>query len=246
MGIIVFNGISSKDLGLVVQAPPQYEIPEKELTVVHVPGKNGDVIMDNGSYKNVERTYYIAKVFNKNTSFSQNALSITNWLHSAKGYARLEDTYEPEYYRMAYYNEENSMQNYYDVATVIAITFNCKPQRWLKSGDIFASINGNSKFTNPTPHDAYPLITVNLDKNIPAEITFTCNGKSTTVIMEAPSENCSVTLDCEMMEAYTSSGESYNLKTRFTNGIPVLYALADNFITSPNSSVKVKPRWWTI
>ena len=34
MGVIVFNGISSKDLGIRVAKPPEYQIPERDATVL--------------------------------------------------------------------------------------------------------------------------------------------------------------------------------------------------------------------
>ena len=47
MGVIVFNGISSKDVGIEVETFPEYTIPEREYEAIHVPGRNGDVIIDN-------------------------------------------------------------------------------------------------------------------------------------------------------------------------------------------------------
>ena len=57
MGIIMFNGISSMDLHTLVQHPPEYAFPEKDCEVTHVPGRNGDIVTDTGTWKNVNRTY---------------------------------------------------------------------------------------------------------------------------------------------------------------------------------------------
>ncbi len=163
MGKIIFNNVSSEDLGLVVQTPPSYEFPGKDVESTHVIGRNGDVVIDNGSYKNVTRTYNVAVVFRKGTNFVQNANRIVEWLYSSKGYARLEDTYEPEYFRKAVYNSGgDNLSNYYDEATVIKISFVCKPQRWLKIGEEETKIqNGQSAvLSNPTKYTALPKIEV--------------------------------------------------------------------------------------
>ena len=55
MGIVIFNGISSKDLHIQVQTEPDYDFPEKDYNVTHVPGRNGDIVIDQGSWQNVSR-----------------------------------------------------------------------------------------------------------------------------------------------------------------------------------------------
>ena len=60
MGVITFNGIASDKLDIQVEHPPGYETPKKDYEIVHVPGRNGDVYIDKGSYQNVSRTYDIA------------------------------------------------------------------------------------------------------------------------------------------------------------------------------------------
>ena len=37
MGIVMFNGKSSKDVGIEVETFPTYDVPEKEFEVIHVP-----------------------------------------------------------------------------------------------------------------------------------------------------------------------------------------------------------------
>ena len=91
MGNLIFNNISTEDLGLVIQAPPTYTFSSKDTSTQHVPGRNGDILIDNHSYNNVDRTYSIASVFRPGTEFIANSQKIIEWLMSAKGYCRLED-----------------------------------------------------------------------------------------------------------------------------------------------------------
>lgn len=60
---LIFNDISSADLGLVIQAPPAYEFPERDMTSTHIVGRNGDLIVDNKCYKNVTRSYNLAMAY---------------------------------------------------------------------------------------------------------------------------------------------------------------------------------------
>lgn len=136
MGELIFGGISSKEIGLEVEHFPDFEIPERDYTVTHVPGRNGDVIWDNGSYKNVSRKYDISigrfGMDNHQETYEQMAVRVLNWLHQSSGYLRLEDSYEPSYYRLASYKENANLTNILAQGGKATITFDCKPQRFLK------------------------------------------------------------------------------------------------------------------
>ena len=101
MGVITFNNITSSSLGIEVETFPNYEVPEKEYQITHVPGRNGDLVVDTKTFQNVPRPYEVSVATRNGETFTQKMNAIAEWLHSASGYDRLEDTYEPDYYRMA-------------------------------------------------------------------------------------------------------------------------------------------------
>lgn len=241
MGIVKFNDILSTDLGLVVQVKPTYNSPEREYSSLHIPGRNGDLIIDNGCYLNVDKTYSFAKVFRKGEKFVESANSIMSWLNSANGYARLEDSYEPDYYRLALYKQGGEMTNYYDQATVLDVTFECKPQRWLKSGDIEISIQNGMELYNPTNYDALPIIKFTTIPGINSVITI---GD---VILELTnfSNETEITIDCENMECY-SKDTLHNSSLLLRSGkFPVLKK--ETKITFENvNNLTIQPRWWTL
>lgn len=167
MGNVKFGNISTKDLDLIVQAPPAYTFPERDVEIQHIPGRNGDVVIDKKCYKNVNRVYSIASVFRSGTDFIANSERLIEWLTSNPGYQRLEDSYDPDVYRMATYKEGGSLVNYWDQATALNITFECKPQRYLKVGEIPVEFTGNLlHIYNPTLMPALPMITIsNLERD---------------------------------------------------------------------------------
>lgn len=115
---------------------PDYHMPEREYTVTHVPGRNGDALYDVGSYKNVTLEYEVAIVDPHNEhTFVEMSRLLSAWLHQGSGYLRLEDSYHPDEYRMAYYKEDGSITNILDQAGRITLKFVAKPQRYLTSGD---------------------------------------------------------------------------------------------------------------
>ena len=250
MGSIKFNGISSDDLGLIVQFIPTYQYPEKEYETVTIPGRSGDLLVDKGTFKNVERTYSFARVFGQNDKFVNVANSIVEWLHSADGYARLEDTYEPLYYREAVYKADGEMGNYYDDATAIEVTFECKPQRWLIEGEQPVTVpvsssthSGTKQITNPTTFPAKPTI---IFTTIPGNTT-TISIAGNTLIFASQTVAKTITIDCENMECY--SGDTlYNSSLSFRTGsFPVINGKAQVTLTVQNvTNCQIIPRWWTL
>lgn len=234
MGVIIFNNKSSADCRIQVAHPPGYAYPERDYTITHIPGRNGDIIQDNGCYKNVERTYEVS--FDApNEDFATYANAVSAWLHSTTGYARLEDSYEPNYYRMATYQESNIFENLYNQAGTATIVFECKPQRFLKTGDNIIAIQNNLTIMNPTGFEAYPLFKVTGTSGV-----LTVNGNSITF----SSINGFVMLDCELQDAYK---ENINKNSTISGTFPVLKSGSNTISwTGGISSVTMKPRWWTI
>ena len=234
MGVIIFNNKSSADCRIQVAHPPGYAYPERDYTITHIPGRNGDIIQDNGCYKNVERTYEVS--FDApNEDFATYANAVSAWLHSTTGYARLEDSYEPNYYRMATYQESNIFENLYNQAGTATIVFECKPQRFLKTGDNIITIQNSLTIMNPTGFEAYPLFKVTGTSGV-----LTVNGNSITF----SSIDGFVMLDCELQDAYK---ENINKNSTISGTFPVLKTGSNTISwTEDITSVTMKPRWWTI
>ena len=234
MGVIIFNNKSSADCRIQVAHPPGYAYPERDYTITHIPGRNGDIIQDNGCYKNVERTYEVSFDV-PNEDFATYANAVSAWLHSTTGYARLEDSYEPNYYRMATYQESNIFENLYNQAGTATIVFECKPQRFLKTGDNIITIQNSLTIMNPTGFEAYPLFKVTGTSGV-----LTVNGNSITF----SSIDGFVMLDCELQDAYK---ENINKNSTISGTFPVLKTGSNTISWTGNiSSVTMKPRWWTI
>ncbi len=196
MGTIFWNGRSSDSVGLVVETFPNYTIAERDYETEHVPGRNGDLLIDNESYMNVPAEYEIA-FGSLEKNHSEMAAAVSEWLHSASGYARLEDSYSPMYYRIAYYQDELDIENILNHLGRATITFSCMPQRFLKTGDNMVTFTAAGKIRNPTRFPSKPVITVyGSDSGV-----LTVNGKSITI----ESISGSTVLDSELGEAYSGN-----------------------------------------
>ena len=156
-----FGGITSSDYGIYVSGEGLFNAPKRDAEVVQIPGRDGDYILDKGSFENIEVTY---RVFNQEKDLSDFRTKLANLrsaLCSKTGYQRLTDTFHPNEYRMAAFIdgiEINPIK--YNTASEFEIKFNCKPQRWLTSGETATAVASGGKVTNPTLFDAKPQLQV--------------------------------------------------------------------------------------
>lgn len=241
MGVIIYNGISSRSIPIVVENPPNYVVAARDYNPVHVLGKNGDVLIDNGSYQNVLRPYDIA-FGSMEKNHSEMATAVSEWLHSASGYARLEDAYEPDYYRMAYYQEEIDIENILNRLGRATINFNCMPQRFLKIGDDPITFTAPGQFYNPTRFEALPLLTITGE----GSGVLTVNETQLTVT----DIDGIMVIDCDLGEVYYESTPK-NDKIQWADSQPHRFpsltkGLCELSFSGGISSVEVVPRWWTI
>lgn len=237
MGIVIFNHVSSKDYGIQVEHPPEYQTPARDYELIHIPGRNGDLVIDNGSYQNVNRSYQIA-IGDERRDFTDMANIIAEWLHSASGYARLEDSYEPEYYRMAMFQSELSIENIMQHAGRVTVEFNCKPQRFLKSGEEILQLPLDAVLRNPTGFHSLPSITVYGS----GQGELAVNGQSIAIT----NINGFIVLDSDIQDAYKGS-VNRNSDIILYNGFP-RFIPGENNITWRGGikNVEVIPRWWTL
>lgn len=251
MGVVVFNGISSKDLGIEVETFPTYDLPEREYEVINVPGRNGSLIIDTGTYKNSTRSYKISMATHDRTSYYKMMNQIAEWLHSSSGYARLEDSYEPEYFRMAYYKENLSIENLFDEAGRAKITFECKPQRYLKSGDYQMLFESSGEYvSNPTSFKSAPIIGIFKPDgtDVACDLDFLVDGvvKYKLSLSEGSGN---VIVDSELQDAYNGSANKNPYITIRADGeFPKLEPGITQIVFNESKIEKVviTPRWWTI
>lgn len=131
---LTFDGVDIESTyGIIIDGASSWPKPERDVEYIHVPGRSGDILMDNGCWQNVEISYNLCIKDNWKTKFEDFAA----WLCSHNGYFRLEDLdRHPGVYRMASFSGPLDPELWFTTDTgVFTITFNCKPQQWLLDGE---------------------------------------------------------------------------------------------------------------
>lgn len=240
MGIITYNNTPSTDIRLIVENKPNYEIAERNVENIQIPGRNGDVLIDHGTYKNVIRKYNIVveDVENGSGDFVSLSSSLASWLMSGNKYSRLEDSYTPDYYMLAYCRNTLEVLNMMDIVGRATIEFERKPQRFLKIGERAVQISNGETLYNPTVFKSKPIFIIK------GTGTVTINAKYTIKVVE--SKYGSVTVNCDIKDVY-KDGINLNSSVELPNGFPVLDK-GKNIISysSTITSVSIVPNWWTL
>lgn len=166
-----------------------------------------------------------------------NVANVREWLLSPKGYVKLSDDYNTDEYRLAVFNGkldfEPTFSNHH---ALFDIAFNCKPQRYLTSGDIAVTVASGGTLVNPTGFDALPLITITGTGD--AELSVNGTTVSLTDL------DGGIVLDSDMQDAYYGI---LSANDKMSGDFPVLSA-GTNTVTYTGgiTSVSITPRWWRV
>ena len=155
-----FDGVSSDTYGVYITGEGVFNAPERDVEMIDIHGRNGAYAFDNGRFNNISVKYKIGMYDVNESNFATKMSNFRNWLCSKVGYVRLSDEYNPNEYRMAVYSGGLEVSHEFLIAGEAEITFECKPQRWLTSGETATAVANNGTLSNPTLFDASPLLEV--------------------------------------------------------------------------------------
>ena len=155
-----FGGTSSSAYSMFITEAATYNVPERTVDMLSIPGRNGAYALDLGRFENVEVTYHVVVHKDTNANFQTELSDVRNWLASKVGYQRLTDDYNSNVYRMAIFKGGLETSETFVNGAEFDIVFECKPQRWLTSGETAVTVANGGTLSNPTPFDAEPLLAV--------------------------------------------------------------------------------------
>lgn len=246
MGVnyFVFNGESSLDYGVYIGGQGTYNAPQRDVKKVSIPGRNGDLILDNGRFLNIQVSYPIVVM----DEFRDKTDAIRAWLSKPVTYARLEDTYHPDEYRMAMLTGGIQFEtSAFNKTGKAVVTFDCKPERFLKSGEhpvLMSSLLNNLEILNPTNFESKPLIRVYMNSEASRSGTFTV-GNQTITLSQITGEY--VDIDCALMDCFAGATNMNSKVSVGNSGFPTLPPGRTGFTTTGGvDRLEITGRWWTV
>ena len=160
----IYDGVSSADFDAYIASSNFLDGASRDVTAVSVPGRNGDLIISNNRFNNFLLT--------ENVYIKDDIITNADRLRSFLGkhtdsYYRLEESMYPDVYRLARVSGGFAIETYDHKGGAFSVNYDCKPQRFLKSGDEplqffpvvvsgtdwstqYVPVNGTIKFTATT------------------------------------------------------------------------------------------------
>lgn len=155
-----YGDIDTKEYDVYISGDAVFNSPARDVEMIEIPGRNGAYALDKRRYKNIDVTYPAGLGTKNEAEFRRKIEDLRNALSSKVGYQRLEDDYNGEEYRLAVYKSGLDVNPTMLRAGQFDIVFDCKPQRFLKIGEIETPVTSGGILTNPTLFESHPLILV--------------------------------------------------------------------------------------
>lgn len=231
---LVFATKPSTDFGIyAADCADKFSGAQRRVESVEIPGRNGNLTLSDGAYNNVIRKYLL---YVKGDIVSR-IRDFRNFLNINVGYQRLEDTFTPEEFRLAQFSSLFEVQTSDRKTAAFEIEFECKPQRFLRSGEQIIRLTAGGQVVNPSYQTSTPLIRVY------GTGTVTIGGIPITV----KSASGYTDIDCETESAYRGS-VNCNSNITLTDGKFWKLQSGRNTATlgSGISRLEIQPRWWTL
>lgn len=230
------DGIDARSAGICLQRPIEFSEAVPVVEAQTIPGRNGDLIWETGSYENRSGS---ASCFCLQKDVEKAVSAAGRFLMGKRGYRRLETSDDPDHYWMA--RVENSPQIAMRLRTLAPfdIGFDCKPQRFLKSGERAVVFTSNSTLFNQYGQTALPLIKV---YGVDVLSNLVINDQR----VEFSKDKDIVFLDSETQNAYTNSGQNWNNNISAPNFPVLIDGINTIRFDGGIEKVEIIPRWWEL
>ena len=230
---LMFKEHSSLEYGLLITEKGSYKGAQRDITYTSVPGRSGDLMTDNGRYKNVKIPYKLALLNTTAWDFDELARLIRGWLLAEQGYFPLWDSYDGKYYRLASYTNEVDIEQELRSVGKLSLSFNCKPFKYSFEGQRTVIMDAAGALYNAEQYESKPYIKVVGS----GTITLTINNSAVTL----SSVDEYIELDSEMLNAYKGSTAA---NSKMAGDFPVLIPGENNISWVGNvTRLEIVPRW---
>lgn len=228
------DGIDAQSAGIYLQKPIVFSEAVPNIESKTIPGRNGDLIFDTGSYKNRSGS---ASCFCLQEDVETAVSSAGRFLMRKKGYRRLETSDDPNHYWMARVENSPQMEMRIRVLAPFDISFDCKPQRFLKSGENAVVFTASGSLSNQYGQVALPLITL-YGQGAGTLTIGSC-------VVEVIGLDEVLYLDSDTQNAYNNNGnQNMNINA------PTFPTLPDGETQIAFSGgierIEIVPRWWEL
>jgi len=227
--MFTYKGIRSTDMHLRVLNDIAFASPKRDVNAIQVPGRDGDLMIDNGRYDSIIRSIpcriEAPSHINVETLISQ----INNWLVNDASFHEFEWANDPEFKYLARVEGDVISQRILSRYGKTAIDFRIHPIKYLRSSLLERQITSGINVLNQFNVDAKPLIRIVGS----GDITINIGGRA----LELRRIGGGCIIDSENQTITTLNGQ-VTLFERMYSPFPVLHA-GNNQVTFTRNDIQV-------
>lgn len=239
-----FNDHDSRDYGLYIVSKQIFNRNARNMNFISVPGHDGDIIIDNKSYKNDDCQFvlrlFAKEIYDKNLDFVNALDKVVDWLVQDANYHVFESSYDPGYFRYGCIKSDAVVEQIdHDIAN-ITFTISFKPYRYLWEGNVIhTTTEGVMNLYNPGSVASKPLIKV---YPLTTGSFYIKPQDEDYMYFSVSASGIPFYIDSEEMNVYAGS---VNMNDKYNStSFPVLKPGKNTIgITTAITKIEVMPRW---
>lgn len=237
-----YRGKNSLDMGLIItKKESNFGGPVPKVEIMEIPGRSPLIVsnktdpLDNEEFENFEKRYICHVIPEEYQNLEMVARNVYAWLFGDISYNRLEDTYESDYFRLAYCGQGMSVE---DVAAgligKLEIVFTCKAFKFARDGERTITLQAPGSIYNLENFTAKPYIKIFGS----GDVTLYINHRAH--VFKAIDQY--IEIDSDIMSAYKGDALQNNKMT--SQLFPKLTARENEITWTGNiSKIEIIPRW---
>ena len=244
MNYFEYSGVKSSDMGLRIEKKNVFSAPKYDLSFQEIPGRNGDLIIPNGRYPNIQITYTVFLPAKTAAELADKVTAVKNWLYAGQDrYHELRDTYDTKFTRKAVFANKLNIEDELGKIGTFTVSFSCQPFRYAVDGQSDVTMINGGLLVNPYAFPSKPLVKIKGSGDSVLRVI----SSSTSEIKEwkLTGISSSLYIDSEIMNCYKGATPMNDHVSG--DGFPVLQP-GDNYIlwNEGITEVKIVPRWCSL
>ena len=229
----IFDGINSKDMGIKIERHNNFSSPQRRIESVSIPGRTGNILIDDGSYENQIFEYELILECDskKGTDISKKANEISSWLHGDYTYKTLTFSNSDKTYKAVVINKIDISQMFKKFAKAL-VTFEAYEVANTLSEKSISTIENEGTFINNSNIDIKPVL-----KLIGSGDCFISINDSEIKIKDLEGY---IIIDSYNMDCYAEleNGDIENCNNKMFGSFPI-FKVGENKITTSNCILEV-------
>ena len=251
-----FAGHWLSEFGGRLAQSPQIEFAEYDSELIEIPGRSGDIYLDNKRFKNVPFARKITLVNRTRYPSIQQIEEFRDWIMNARGYQEFRDTQHPNCFAKAVLTNTSELLRDLPKLTDLTLNFNREPFWYTFTGYYAIELERDTQMfsvdlKNPEKYEAYPDFKIVASDAATVALNISINGVSNTYNVQFTNDYKTLVFNRELGQIFLLHNNQRNIQVIDGDLPGTLAPMYDNtviisaYLSEFNhlSSATITPNW---